>query len=405
MKIARLTPEQEGSLAGFVEYGIRHGLSCEPCNRELAAKAARAHYVACGMDEPRLIIWLDSPLEGAIGAAILAGSKISGQQVGDQVRQQVWQQVGQQVWQQVRDQIGQQVRDQVGQQVRDQVGQQVRDQVRDQVRQQVRDQVGQQVRQQVRDQVGQQVGQQVGDQVRDQVWQQVGQQVWQQVGQQVRDQVWQQVFNASYGAHDMAWVAWFEAMRSIGVDLPPTSVTMSALCKEVGWWWPFERAAILTDRPCLIKQDDEHALHCEDGPAVQYRDGFSVFSWHGTRIPARWVLNRETIDPSEILQERNVDVMNAGLQCIGLHKIKKTHGRLIHDSGNPVTGALWELRLPNFPVPGLFLSAMCPRNGEIFEGVMPISNIDGLPIRTAEAAQAWRRRLPACEFEPSPYRT
>jgi hypothetical protein len=157
-KIEKLTPEQEALLPAFVDYGLQYGLNTSPCDRPKAEAAIRAHYAALNRPEPRLIIWLDSPHQGAIGAALLAGTKFSGAQVRDQVRAQVgaqvwaqvWAQVGAQVWAQVRDQVGAQV----GAQVWAQVGAQVWDQVRDQVGAQVRDQVGAQVKDQVWAQVG-----------------------------------------------------------------------------------------------------------------------------------------------------------------------------------------------------------------------------------------------------------
>ena len=155
---------------------------------------------------------------------------------------------------------------------------------------------------------------------------------------------------------------------------------------------------MISDRPERLLVDEENRPHCEDGPFCRWRDGSELYSWHGARLPARWILERETIDPSEILKERDVELRTAGLACIGMAKLKETHGRLIHDSGDPSMGSLWEIRLPDIPQPGRYLSAHCPRNGEIFEGVPHVSDVDGLPIETALAAQAWRVGDPQAEY-------
>ena len=78
-----------------------------------------------------------------------------------------------------------------------------------------------------------------------------------------------------------------------------------------------------------------------------------------------------------------------------------------HFDGDPSSdiGALVELTLPGLPEPGLFLMAQCPRNGTICEGVPRVSDIDGLPIETAIAAQAWRDALPASEYSHASLRT
>jgi hypothetical protein len=68
-------------------------------------------------------------------------------------------------------------------------------------------------------------------------------------------------------------------------------------------------------------------------------------------------------------------------------------------------GQLIELALPGLREGGRFLKAHCPRNGIICEGVPRISDIDGLPIETAIAAQAWRIGDPQSEYAHPPQRT
>ena len=72
--------------------------------------------------------------------------------------------------------------------------------------------------------------------------------------------------------------------------------------------------------------------------------------------------------------------------------------KVIDDSGSSDIGELIEVKLPDLPNPGRFLKAYCPRNGIICEGVPNVSDIDGLPIDTALAAQAWRIGDPQSEY-------
>ena len=124
-KIKKLTPEQASKLATYRDEWLKIGLSTERADRPRAEAGVKLAYEAAGLAPPKLIIWLDSPLAGAIGAAMLAGTAKAGKnvraQVGDQVRDQVWAQVGDQVGDQVWDQVWAQVGAQVGAQVRDQV--------------------------------------------------------------------------------------------------------------------------------------------------------------------------------------------------------------------------------------------------------------------------------------------
>ena len=393
-KLEKLTPEQETQIPVIRDEFLRYGLSTDPADFEAAEQAVRDSYAVAGLSAPKIIIRLASPYEGAIGAAILNNTRL-GENVRDQVRAQVRDQVWAQVWAQVRDHVG----DQVGAQVRDQVWAQVGDQVWAQVRDQVRDQVWDQVRDQVRDQVW--------DQVRDQVWAQVWAHVRDQVWDQVGAQVWDQVGAAFYGQHDAGFLGW-SAYFSRVCKLPGTEKIepLARIAANCGWVWFFSGAAIITDRPRALRRDEQNRLHCENGPAIEYRDGFSIYAWHGTRMPKEWVEGRETIDPAEILKAENVEQRAAGAAMLGWSRMVSKLKRKIID-GDPESdlGALIELTLPGLREPGRFLQAKCPRNGTIVEGVPRVSDIDGLPIETVIAAQAWRVGDPQSEYSHPPVRT
>ena len=91
------------------ERWLGYGLAAGHTDRVLAGAGVRLAYEAAGLEAPSAVVWLPSPLAGAVGAAQL--------QVGDQVGGQVWGQVGGQVGDQVGDQVWDQVWGQVGGQV------------------------------------------------------------------------------------------------------------------------------------------------------------------------------------------------------------------------------------------------------------------------------------------------
>jgi len=167
-----------------------------------------------------------------------------------------------------------------------------------------------------------------------------------------------------------------------------------------------EKFCIVSDFPAEIHIDEQNRPHCETGPSHRWRDGWSLYHWHGVKVPEHWIEDRHNLSASEVLQEENVERRMAGCQIIGWAKVADQLDRRILD-GDPDSdvGALVELTLPGLPEPGRFLMAKCPRNGTICEGVPPVSDIDGLPINTAIAAQAWRDCLPASEYTHPAIRT
>ena len=173
-----------------------------------------------------------------------------------------------------------------------------------------------------------------------------------------------------------------------------------------GCLYPYDGIAFVSKRPTRLCFDAERRLHCENGPAMEFADGFSLCCWHGTRVPAHWITDTANVSPDEVIRCENVEQRAAGCAIIGWAKLANQMNRKVLD-GNPDSdiGALIELTMPGLDEPGRFLMAKCPRNGTICEGVPRISDIDGQPIETAIAAQAWRDCLPQAEYTHPAIRT
>lgn len=61
--------------------------------------------------------------------------------------------------------------------------------------------------------------------------------------------------------------------------------------ENAGWIMPYERACWLGEGPDTVSTDAAGRLHCASGPALRYRDGWSVHAWKGVTVPA-WVIVR-----------------------------------------------------------------------------------------------------------------
>lgn len=65
---------------------------------------------------------------------------------------------------------------------------------------------------------------------------------------------------------------------------------------------------IVSERPEVLKVDDQNRPHCDDGPFCRWRDGFALFSVHGVRVPAWVVMHPERITVKSIKNESNAEV-------------------------------------------------------------------------------------------------
>jgi len=67
---------------------------------------------------------------------------------------------------------------------------------------------------------------------------------------------------------------------------------------------------IVSDRQTTSIRDAENRLHCPDGPARTWGDGWAVWYWHGVLVPR--TLIEGTWSTSDILREPNVEVRQVG---------------------------------------------------------------------------------------------
>jgi hypothetical protein len=198
-------------------------------------------------------------------------------------------------------------------------------------------------------------------------------------------------------------------LHEFGVESPRLD-GLRLVARSCGWWWPFAGAVVLTERPSINKIDELGLLHCEDGPAIQYRDGFSVYSWRGTRIPAEWITDKASLTAKTALTWANGEQRRAAVQIVGWDRIiEKTGGKVMDADGDPQIGTLLQVNLPDLDEPELFLRVRCG-TGRNFSFCVPKTLKDNgrdRPVTTALEAQfairPWLKSL--AEFTPPEVRT
>jgi hypothetical protein len=157
--------------------------------------------------------------------------------------------------------------------------------------------------------------------------------------------------NYSYlwGSYESYWIAFYQVPEQLGI------VTYAAedsrrlglwadIAQSAGWWWPFEKLCIISERPCEVHVEpagDENRvrLHCETGPAMRFRDGWAVHAWHGTTVPAG-LIDGDGWTVEQILAERNQEIRRCAIERIGWDAFidraaLKPVAEPVDDPGNP----------------------------------------------------------------------
>jgi hypothetical protein len=145
----------------------------------------------------------------------------------------------------------------------------------------------------------------------------------------------EQISNCGYGLHDAGWLSFYWVFR----ELLPCTSKLEGLWKiamSTGWWWPFTGAVIFTKRPCEIHMNAENRLHRDGGPALAYPDGFSIYRLNGVAVP-KWLAcdSAEKIDPLEFMNITNAEQRREFVRKIGMDRIVyKTQPKVLDKDGN-----------------------------------------------------------------------
>jgi hypothetical protein len=88
-----------------------------------------------------------------------------------------------------------------------------------------------------------------------------------------------------YGFHEASWLAYYDFMlNEMGVEEARKLTGLMGMAENCGWWAPYASVSIFQHRPVICKFDENEKLHCEDGPAVLYQDGTSIYMIHGKKV-------------------------------------------------------------------------------------------------------------------------
>jgi hypothetical protein len=150
---------------------------------------------------------------------------------------------------------------------------------------------------------------------------------------------------------------------------------------------------IVSDFPRVLKLDEQSRPHCGDGPFCEWADGFRLYAWHGTRVPASWIEHPEKLDAKTALNWENVEERRAAAEIIGWDRVlRELNPTEIDRNRDPEIGTLLRADLPDAPGQQ-FLQVRCG-TGRTF--VLPVPP----DVRTALEANAWTYGLRPDEYQP-----
>ena len=365
-RIESLTAEQERQLVAFREEWLRHGLSTAPADRKRTEEIITDFYRQIGKTKP-YFWWSDGLMVSQLAMnltlrapkqrAAPARSQKPGTAVevennlwanlGANLRANLWANLGANLWANLGDNLGDNLRDNLGDNLRANL--------------------------------------------------------WDNLGDNLRDN--QLEFFGAYfwGSLEAYWITFYlfphqflPLLKPYDTDKANLLMQWADLARSTFWWWPFEGIVFLSERPLSIRKDERTRLHNSNGPAVAFRDGWSVYYWHGVVVPADVIERPEQLTAERIDQEQNVEVRRVMVERMGYERyILESGAQVVHSDD---IGILYRKEIPgDEPLVVVHVVNSTPEpDGSLKKYMLRVPP----DMKTARGAVAWTFGLKEQEYQP-----
>lgn len=416
---------------------LRVALSTDPADFEAAEAAIVMLYAGINLPRP-YFVRLSSPLAAEIYINLLTAmwpeivSK-SEEQLQRQLWDQPWEQLNKQLRNQLKDCTRDHLRDQfgihLGVQLQDQLGFQIEDQISTQLGRPLWDQWRGPLWGYVRAQIGDQLRNQLGDQLGEALWNRLGMKFRSQLEDQFGGRIQEYVQDRLEGVNMRfvgtrfsgqwdAWIwGWADTGRRVGADYPKwlgdSLDNHCTLCRSCGAFYPFRSSCIVVDRPEIISLDEGGRLHAETGPAVKFRDGYSLWSWRGVRVPEYVIEQPSEITIKKINEEDNTEIRRVMIERYGWDRYLNDAGMEMISEDTDILGCprrLWHKDIGDeFPLRLVEVVNSSPEPDGSFNKYflqvphetvgMPNEMDNGTPLNTPQSAIAWTFGMTVDEYK------
>jgi hypothetical protein len=198
-----------------------------------------------------------------------------------------------------------------------------------------------------------------------------------------------------FGSNEAGWLSFYNYFQEV-CDIRECDKLngLFEVAKTCGWVSVFDKLAVVQERPLHIKMDEQNRLHSENGPAILFRDTFSVYAWHGVRVPAEWIRDK-SLDAKTALTWENMEQRRAACEILGWNNVlKELKAKVIDEDEDPMIGTLLRVNVPDIGEEQ-FLRVLCGTGREFAIPVPPT-------VKTALQANAWTWDMSPVEFGEGP---
>lgn len=198
------------------------------------------------------------------------------------------------------------------------------------------------------------------------------------------------------GINVWAWLVahagFFEAVKVLGVEYTGKDL---ADYEDFTKWMRHVHASLPWDDECLVSRPpiklswQNGEMHCEDGPAIEYADGWKIWLLSGLIVDEQIVMRPETQTVEQLLTEDNAEIRRVRIERYGWDRfLVEVNAKEVNRAPNAVEGTIESLM--QIPANGSMeemrvLVCACPSTARVYTMEVPTD------ISKCEEAQKWLR--------------
>lgn len=139
-----------------------------------------------------------------------------------------------------------------------------------------------------------------------------------------------------YGQHESSWVNFYEYWEDVvGIEYDHKAKEGLDIIKRItnscGFYYMFDTTLVICDRPEQINLNEDLVIHNEKGPAIRYRDGFSIYAINGHTVPSFVIEEPEKITAEIITNEGNAECKRIMMEIFGISEYLVETGAKVID--------------------------------------------------------------------------
>jgi len=238
-----------------------------------------------------------------------------------------------------------------------------------------------------------------GSQLRSQLYSQLRSQLGSQLDSQLDSQLYSQLRSINNNwwiiAWWLVWAGWYAFGKYIGVEFDNKILKIFMdFVTNVSFIIPYEGIAFVSETPKISWEEGK--LHNTEGKAVEYADGYGLYSLFGVNFDEKLFkkVTSKKVTLKTIFSIENMEQRMAGLKLVGVEKLLKSkHATKLDksDRGNTL------YKIENiFDQTAYYLHYKCPSTGRVYvSGIDPEIGVKG----DADECMGWKFGLTREEYQ------